>query len=381
MVKTTNKKPVEKENLTAFQLKERKSRTCFVGNVPLDATDKQVKRFFVEALKDKFENAVQKVWFRSLPTEVKEESMKTPHRAKIIKNQFGAQKDNKNAYVLLTTKEAAHAAVRLLNQKELLGKHVRVDVDLRETEAGVAASGHDYDSTVFIGNLPFVLNEEDLRAHIALQTKSDAVGLSVGDGILNVRVIRDPKTHLGKGIAYVEFISKPLCRLAIDKLNGGRFQGRELRVKKAVEPKRLEKKKVKKEQKLADRQEERKKAKEDKAAADDEFDQVMRLKENMDAIQSDDSDDNRDGDDSDDDEDRKQRKAKKEEKDELKIDRKSKAIRKMNRHRSDDADFIKNLARIAAKKKDAKQVQDAETGIDITARVAFNKKTMAQIQV
>ena len=49
MVKKT-KKPVEKVNLTPEQLKERKTRTCFVGNVPLEATDKQVKRLFVDAL-------------------------------------------------------------------------------------------------------------------------------------------------------------------------------------------------------------------------------------------------------------------------------------------------------------------------------------------
>ena len=96
-------------------------------------------------------------------------------------------------------------------------------MELRETESGATVTGHDYDSTVFIGNLPFVLNEEDLRAFISLQTKDDAAGLGVGDGILNVRVIRDAKTHLGKGIAYVQFISKPLMRLAVDKLHGSKF--------------------------------------------------------------------------------------------------------------------------------------------------------------
>ena len=125
----------------------------------------------------------------------------------------------------------------------------------------------------------------------------------------------------------------------------------------------------------------RKKAKEDKAAADDEFDQVMRLKQNMEEMQSDDSDDNRDGNDSDDDDEKKQKKAKKQEKDELKLSKKSKAIKKKDRHRSDDADFIKNLARIASKKKEEKLVKDAELGVpDITPKVAFNKSTMRHIQ-
>ena len=53
---------------------------------------------------------------------------------------------------------------------------------------------NDFETTVFIGNLPFITNEEDLRAHFN--------DLEEG-GILNVRVIRDPKTFIGKGIAYV----------------------------------------------------------------------------------------------------------------------------------------------------------------------------------
>ena len=127
---------------------------------------------------------------------------------------------------------------------------------------------------------------------------------------------------------------------------------------------------MRKEQKAADREAQIKKAKEDKAMQDDELEQVMNLKKNMDEMQSDDSDDDRDGNDSDS-EDKKEK---------LKLSKKSKAIKKQERHRSDDADFIKNLARIAASKKIEKKAQDAEVGIDITPKVAFNKKTMQKIQ-
>ena len=34
------------ENLTAFQFKERKKRTCFIGNIPLEMTAKQLKTLF-----------------------------------------------------------------------------------------------------------------------------------------------------------------------------------------------------------------------------------------------------------------------------------------------------------------------------------------------
>lgn len=35
--------------LTAFQLRERKERTCFVGNLPLEITSKKLKTIFKEA--------------------------------------------------------------------------------------------------------------------------------------------------------------------------------------------------------------------------------------------------------------------------------------------------------------------------------------------
>merc|ERR1712195_425140 len=46
------------------------------------------------------------------------------------------------------------------------------------------------------------------------------------------------------------FSEKEACRKAVDNLNGSKFKGRELRVKKAVDPKRLEKKQRKKMEKL-----------------------------------------------------------------------------------------------------------------------------------
>ena len=61
--------------------------------------------------------------------------------------------------------------------------------------------------------MPFVTNEEDLRIHFndvakSLQTEDQLIG----DGILNVRVVRDPKTFIGKGIGYVQFANKDIMR-------------------------------------------------------------------------------------------------------------------------------------------------------------------------
>jgi RNA recognition motif-containing protein len=122
----------------------------------------------------------------------------------------------------------------------------------------MGANQNDYDSTVFIGNLPFVTNEEELRRHFADVAKMDSTSLGTAnaatDGILNVRVIRDPVTHIGKGIAYIQFTSKMLMRLAIEKKIGSEFKGRQMRIKKAVAPQRLEKKKMRTEQKIVEKE-------------------------------------------------------------------------------------------------------------------------------
>jgi nucleolar protein 12 len=74
------KQQKEKVVLTAFQIKERKERTVFVGNVPLDSKPEHIKALFTKELGD----CVETVWFRSLPTTSEEDTMKVPHRAKII---------------------------------------------------------------------------------------------------------------------------------------------------------------------------------------------------------------------------------------------------------------------------------------------------------
>lgn len=87
----------DEANLSAYQIKERKERTLFVGNIALAATSKQLKKHFKSCGK------IEKVWFRSIATQ---QDTKMPERAKIITNMYGVQKDNKNAYILFDSKEA-----------------------------------------------------------------------------------------------------------------------------------------------------------------------------------------------------------------------------------------------------------------------------------
>lgn len=55
----------------------------------------------------------------------------------------------------------------------------------------------DFEKTIFLGNLPFDVKEEELRQ----------LCKTIGT-VENIRVIRSPVTHTGIGIGYVRFSTK-----------------------------------------------------------------------------------------------------------------------------------------------------------------------------
>jgi len=63
-------------------------------------------------------------------------------------------------------------------------------------------TAHDHKRSVFIGNLPFDVQDEDLYTHFS---RCGAIEF--------VRVVRDKKTNIGKGFGYVQFKERD----AIDK--------------------------------------------------------------------------------------------------------------------------------------------------------------------
>jgi len=63
-IELKNKESLEKlpgnENLSAFQIADRKKRTVFVGNIPVEMTPKKLWRIFKACGK------IEKIWFRSI---------------------------------------------------------------------------------------------------------------------------------------------------------------------------------------------------------------------------------------------------------------------------------------------------------------------------
>jgi nucleolar protein 12 len=107
-----------------------------------------------------------------------------------------------------------------LNGSLFDGKHIRVDHAYRPKE-----KAHDTKKSVFLGNLAFDIQDEEVWQFFE----------DCGD-IEAVRIVRDKKTNVGKGFGYVQFKDRATVGLAL-KLNDkplGKSQRkiRVLRVKK-----------------------------------------------------------------------------------------------------------------------------------------------------
>jgi RNA recognition motif-containing protein len=93
-----------------------------------------------------------------------------------------------------------------------MDRHLRVDL--------AASPQKNEENTVFLGNLPFDVKDEELWEEFKEFGEIDYV-----------RVVRDPHSFQGKGIAYVCFKEKRGAKRAIAK-NNSEFKGRRIRVDK-----------------------------------------------------------------------------------------------------------------------------------------------------
>ncbi len=119
----------------------------------------------------------------------------------------------------MSTQTQAHTK----KSQDVRGHHIRVDM---------AEGGRKQFNTrlsIFVGNLAFTAEEEAVRRYFGQSGK-----------VLNVRLIRDKATSLGKGFGYVEFADVDAVQSAV-KLHGKKFQGRELRIFRAAKRDKVDK--------------------------------------------------------------------------------------------------------------------------------------------
>lgn len=229
---------------------DKAARTVFVANVSSEAvSSKAAKKALLAHLStalDKDDYPIQKVEsirFRSVAFS----TGSMPKRAAYItKSVMQATTHSTNAYVVFSTDAAARRVCQQLNGSEVLGRHIRVD--------NVAhPSPTDHRRCVFVGNLGFVDDETVLNTNKEGEKetkKRNKVPADVEEGLWrtfskhgkveNVRVVRDPKTRVGKGFAYVQFYDGNAVEEAL-LLDGKSFPPmlpRKLRVTRAKDPRK-----------------------------------------------------------------------------------------------------------------------------------------------
>ncbi|KAJ7943844.1 RNA-binding protein 34 [Quillaja saponaria] len=178
-------------------------RTIFVGNLPLKLKKKTLLKEF-----SKF-GEVESVRIRSVPLL----DTKKPRKGAILSKKINDSADSVHAYVVFTTEQAAQASLAH-NMAVVLGNHIRVDraCPPRKKVKGDNVPLYDNKRTVFVGNLPFDVKDEELY-------KLFCGIANLESSIEAVRVIRDPHINIGKGIAYVLFKTREAANLVVKKRN------------------------------------------------------------------------------------------------------------------------------------------------------------------
>ncbi|CAD5121358.1 DgyrCDS9880 [Dimorphilus gyrociliatus] len=197
------KRPRRDRQLKKRRNADQEKRTVFVGNIPKDVDKKELKKLFRKCGK------VESIRYRcAIP-----ENPKLPKKAAAINRKINEKRDSLNAYIVFENEESIPTALKL-NTTILKNHQLRIDTSCKKQ--------HDNKHSVFIGALPFDVKEETVR-----DTFQDC------GQILNVRIIRDRKTGMGKGFGYILFNDKSSVELAL-KLDGSDCQGRKIRVQRAV---------------------------------------------------------------------------------------------------------------------------------------------------
>ncbi|KAK4536515.1 hypothetical protein CDCA_CDCA08G2540 [Cyanidium caldarium] len=200
-------------------------RTVFCGNIPVGTTRRALERFFRAAGC----GAVASSRLRSCAPE----RLGVPKRAAILGGALHPARGSLNGYVVF--REAASVACALQRNGAVFAGpdgracHLRVDRCWMPPQRARAKKGHavqgavgvelDHRHSIFLGNVPYDASEEELRALFADCGR-----------ITNVRIVRDGRTGMGKGFAYVTFTPESNVDLALARHAAVQVRGRALRV-------------------------------------------------------------------------------------------------------------------------------------------------------
>nr|XP_023018728.1 RNA-binding protein 34 [Leptinotarsa decemlineata] len=196
------KRRVEKaiEKKKKVYSEEDTARTIFVGNVPIKTGKKVLKEHFRKY------GPIESLRFRGIPVA----DPKTAKKVAAIKKEFHPDRNSILCYIRFANQEDAIKA-EAENGALLQGHHLRVHSCNSEQKP-------DETKAIFVGNLPFNAEEEELWK--LFETCGP---------ISHVRIVRDSRTGMGKGFAYINFKDSDSVQLALEMENV-MLKNRELRI-------------------------------------------------------------------------------------------------------------------------------------------------------
>lgn len=159
--------------------------------------------------------------FRSVPVTgvpIEKYDQKVLRKASIIKSAINEEVGSMNAYIVYKNEESVEKAL-VENEKEYEFHHIRVDRAIQSNHK------QEKNRTIFIGNLPFSITNEELRDFLYKNLDKEECEIE------NLRIVRDENTNQSKGIAYVVFKDEMAMSEAL-LLNNSTFKDRQIRITK-----------------------------------------------------------------------------------------------------------------------------------------------------
>ena len=180
----------------------REKRTVFVGNLSPNITRRKLKQLFAQ------HGRVESVRLRSMVVEKGNLPVRVAKR-----KQQQISSTTINSYVVFAEEEGARKSLEM-NGACVGDRHIRVDMATRE--------GHAHERSVFVGGLPYDVDDEQLR--VAFEKFGE---------VESVRVIREQKTGVGKGFGFVTFRDKSGVMFSLQNSKSAELNGKKLRVMKS----------------------------------------------------------------------------------------------------------------------------------------------------
>ena len=194
--------------------KKEEEKTIFISNFPIPLEDKNLKKSkkLVTKLFSVY-GEIESIRFRSLGFEKSKIPTRKGHLAAGLRT-----KDYGTVYVHFSEMTAEMSKIISdLNGKVLHGRHLNVD-----TASHKETSKDENDSSIFIQNLPFEIDDEEVWETIGSEHE-----------IVRVRIVRDPISGKCKGFGYVQLKDKETVEEILKSIKSRKahvIQGRKIEI-------------------------------------------------------------------------------------------------------------------------------------------------------